>query len=199
MMWLPPEVWLRIFSHLGPCSLLNAANVSHEWRALARDNSCWRRHYDRMLAHCFAFRAIHKELNSSAPRLCAVYVAAFLSPISDHTSLVYRFRRFAAICCAIQVPAGYNATFASGMIDAERHAWMFQAEFAGLVRFRIHEHIVTGSRCLTAIHALREGVDFSIVMQRFDYRPDNHFNYYVRDSDAEAAPPIGPYFVFALA
>jgi len=44
---LPDEVLLAILRWLGPCSLLNAARVCKHWRALARDDACWRVHWVR--------------------------------------------------------------------------------------------------------------------------------------------------------
>jgi hypothetical protein len=48
MKGLLPECWRHIFSFLGPCALLNCANVSQRWCSLARDERVWARHARRV-------------------------------------------------------------------------------------------------------------------------------------------------------
>jgi len=47
---LLPDLWHLIFTWLGPCSLLNCAQVCKVWRECAHDERLWLRHHLRVLS-----------------------------------------------------------------------------------------------------------------------------------------------------
>jgi hypothetical protein len=193
---LPDEAALSIFKQMGPITLLRVASVSRRFCALAHDDACWRRHWDRVFASLRFMDKYLEERKNTMP-LWKNYQIMFLAPPSETHGELAKLRRDMCVLAMLDLPSGYNLRVKDNTEqDTQNVHWSLLVTMPGVFKMLIHEHKWEHWICTPQYETQRGWTRIKVSLDTIEWKEWNRFYTLTRDSDCQVVAEHRPWIRF---